>query len=89
MEFFNAENENGKSQMQIKVSYITFLQNVWKVFGRLWPFADRLYFELVHMKIRITEQHSMKEFQQILLKSSEDELFKPGCTTNCLRIRIL
>jgi len=28
MEFFRAETENGKSQMQITVSYITFLQNV-------------------------------------------------------------
>jgi hypothetical protein len=50
VEFFKAASENGKSQMQIKVSYITFLQNVWKVFGPLWPFADRLYFDLVHMK---------------------------------------
>jgi len=37
--------------MQIKVSHITFLQNVCNVIGPLWPIADRLYFELAHMKM--------------------------------------
>jgi len=49
----NSQWNSSKLQLKIgkvkcrAVSYITFLQNVCKVFG---PFVDRLYFELVHMK---------------------------------------